>query len=107
MQHLRVQNVGQAHQQEDQHLPADAAEANRGTELPVTHRAHHPGEVVNDHKHQQRVQQTVASAEEVPEPSAHRGKHKLNHMPEIFQAVNPPINIKDYSMNCYFHGNRI
>ena len=64
VQDVHVQHLGDAHQQEGQHLPAEAAEANRGAELMVLDGAHDAGEVVRDHKDQQRVEQAVASAQE-------------------------------------------
>ena len=53
IQYMDVQNLGDPHQQEGQHLPAEAAEADRGTELPVLDGAHHAGDVVHDHEDQQ------------------------------------------------------
>ena len=53
VQHMDIQHLGDPDQQEGQHLPAETAEADRGTELPILDRAHHAGDVVHDHKDQQ------------------------------------------------------
>ena len=75
---MHVQDLGNAHQQEGQHLPAKPAEADRGTELMVLDGAHNTGEVVHDHEDQQRVEQAVASAQEVAEPGADRGERSFD-----------------------------
>ena len=53
VQHMDVQHLGDPDQQEGQHLPAEAAEADRGTELPILDGAHHTGDIVHDHEDQQ------------------------------------------------------
>ena len=78
VQHVYIQNLGDAHQKEGQHLPAEAAEANRGAELMVLDGAHDAGEVVHDHEDQQRVEQAVASAQEIAEPCADGGERSFD-----------------------------
>ena len=78
VQDVHVQYLGDAHQQEGQYLPAEAAEANRGAELMVLDGAHDAGEIVRDHKDQQRVEQAVASAQEVAEPCADGGERSFD-----------------------------
>ena len=74
VQDVHVQDLSDAHQKEGQHLPAEASETDRGAELVVLNGAHDAGEVVRDHENQQRIEQAVASAEEVAEPGADSGE---------------------------------
>ena len=78
VQHMDVQDLGNAHQKEGQHLPAEASEAHGRTELPVLNRAHHTGEIVHNHEDQQRVEQAVASAQEIAEPCADGGERSFD-----------------------------
>ena len=78
VQDMHVQDLGDAHQQEGQHLPAEAAEADSGAELMVLDGAHDAGEVVHDHEDQQRVEQAVASAQEIAEPCADGGERSFD-----------------------------
>ena len=78
VQDMDIQNLGNAHQQEGQHLPAEAAKAHGGTELSVLDGAHDAGEVVHDHEDQQRVEQAVASAQEIAEPCADGGERSFD-----------------------------
>ena len=74
VQHMDIQHLGDPDQQEGQHLPAEAAEPDRGTELPVLDRTHHAGDVVHNHKDQQSIEQAVIPAKKVAEPGTDRGK---------------------------------
>ena len=78
VQDMDIQNLGNAHQQEGQHLPAVTAEANRGAELMILDGAHHAGDIVHDHEDQQRVEQAVASAQEIAEPCADGGERSFD-----------------------------
>ena len=78
VQHVYIQNLGDAHQKEGQHLPAEAAEAHGRTELMVLDGAHDAREVVHDHEDQQRVEQAVASAQEIAEPCADGGERSFD-----------------------------
>ena len=53
VQHIDVQHLGDPDKQEGQHLPAQAAEADRGAELLILDGTHHAGDVVHDHEDQQ------------------------------------------------------
>ena len=87
IQDLHVQNMGKSHQQKDEHLAADAFEADGGTELLVWYSAHDAGNVVNRDKDDQRIEQAVAAAEEVAQPCAQAEKRGLNESPEFFQYI--------------------
>ena len=65
---MDIQDLGDAYQKESQHLPAEAAEANGGTELMILNRAHHTGDVVDDHEDQKRIKQAVVTSEEIAPP---------------------------------------
>ena len=83
VQDVRVQDLGDAHQQECQHLAAEAAEAYSRAELMILNGAHDAGEIVHDHKHQQGIKQAVASAQEVAEPCADCSESGLDDSPII------------------------
>ena len=53
VQHMDIQHLGDPDQQEGQYLPAEAAETDRRTELPVLDGTHHAGDVIYDHEDQQ------------------------------------------------------
>ena len=74
VQHMDIQHLSDAGQEKGQYLPAEAAKADCGTELPVADGAHDAGQVVDDDKDQQRVQQPVAAAQEVAQPAADGGE---------------------------------
>ena len=61
--HLRVESVPDAHQQEDQNLAADTLKADLAGELLVTESTHHTGDIVYGHKGQKGIQQAVVAAE--------------------------------------------
>ena len=46
VQDMHIQHLGDAHQQESQHLPAEAAETDGRTELMIFDRAHYTGDRV-------------------------------------------------------------
>ena len=84
VQNINVQYLGDPHQKESQHLPAEAAEAHGGAELVVLDGAHDAGEIVRDHEDQQRIEQAVTSALEVAEPGADSGERSLDDAPKVF-----------------------
>ena len=90
--HLHIQHIGNAHEQENQHLAADALKSDLDGEAFVCNGAHHPGDVVDHHKGKQCVEQTVTAAEEVAKLSSDSCKCKLNRVPEFFHDVCPPLN---------------
>ena len=53
VQHMDIQHLGDPDQQEGQHLPAEAAETDRGAELLILDGTHHAGDVIHDHENQQ------------------------------------------------------
>src|SRR5574344_2535323 len=69
-EYIDVEDVCDADQNEDQHLAADAAKADRRRELLVVDCAHDTGDVVADDKDQQRIEQAVATAKEVAKPAS-------------------------------------
>ena len=75
---MDAQHLGDPNQEEGQHLPAEAAEADRGAELPILDGAHDAGKVIHDHEDQQRVEQAVASAQEIAEPCADGGERSFD-----------------------------
>ena len=82
--HIHIQDVGDAHQQENQHLPTDALETNGAGELLVRRRAHDPRDVVNDCEGHQREEQAVTAAQEPAQPAADGGEGELDAAPELF-----------------------
>ena len=78
VQDMYIQDLGNAHQKEGQHLPAEASEAHGGAELLILNGAHDAGEIVHDHEDQQRVEQAVASAQEIAEPCADGGERSFD-----------------------------
>ena len=87
-QHLHVDDVADPHQQKDQHLAADALEADLAGELLVRDGAHDAGQVVAGHEDDERDQETVASAEEVAEPASDGGEDELDRVPEFLHGFN-------------------
>ena len=87
---MDVENVGNADQNENQHLAADAFEADRAGQLLVRDGAEHVGDVVADNEDQKRDQQAIAVAEKVPEPSADHGENELYNVPEFLHQYVPP-----------------
>ena len=84
--HLYIQDVGDPHQQEDQHLPADALKAHLAGELLVRDGAHHARDIIHRHEHYQGDEQPVAAAQEVAQPSADGGKDHLRRVPKFLHV---------------------
>ena len=80
---LRVNDVADADNGEDQHLLEDAFEAHgRGQPL-VDNGAHDAGDVVDHHKRKQCVKQAVTTSQEPSEPTADGSKGDLNGCPKF------------------------
>ena len=82
-----VQNVGNTDQGEDQHLAADALETHRAGKVMVSNRAHHAGNVVNDHKGDEGIQESVRTAEKPAEKAAQGSERDLNAIPNLFHIL--------------------
>ena len=78
VQHMDVQHLGDPDQKESQNLPAEAAEADRGTELPVLDRAHHARDIVHDHEDQQQHEEPSLMLRIRKELNYNR-KNRLDH----------------------------
>ena len=83
---LHIEDVGNPHQQEDQHLLEDALESNFTGQFLVNDRTHHTGDVVNDDKGKQCINQSVTAAQEVAEPPSDGCKDKLNRVSEFLHV---------------------
>ena len=59
-------------------------EAHGTRQLFVRHRAHNPGDIVQHHESQKRIQKPITSSKEIAKPSAHSHKYRLNHIPKLF-----------------------
>ena len=90
-EHLNINDVSDAHQQEYQHLAADSLKADLAGQPLVGNGAHDAGKVVTGHKDHQRYQEPVAATKELPKPSSDSGKYKLNRVPEFFHEKIPPL----------------
>ena len=86
---LHIENVGDPHEQENQHLAADALKAHLAGEFLVRNGAHDSRDVIHGDKDHERDEQTVTSAEEVAEPAADRREDELNGVPEFFHTLVP------------------
>ena len=89
--HLHIQHVGDAHEQKNQYFAADALKADLAGEGFVCNRTHDACDVVDHHKGEECVKQTVSTAEEVAKPPSDSCKCKLNRVPEFFHDVVPPL----------------
>ena len=69
---------------EGQDLSAEPPEPDRRAELAVIDGAHHAGDIVDDDKNDQGIEQPVPAAKEIAEPAANHRKRSLNGIPEIF-----------------------
>ena len=78
VQYMDVQHLGDPDQKESQNLPAEAAEADRGTELPVLDRAHHARDIVHDHEDQQQHEEPSLMLRIRKELNYNR-KNRLDH----------------------------
>src|SRR5699024_1017574 len=85
---LHVQDVGDPHQQEDQHLAADTLESHLAVELLVRYGTHYARDVVRHRKHHQGDEQPIVAAKEVAKPPSHSGEHHLNHIPKFLHVGN-------------------
>ena len=88
---LHIQHIGNANEQENQHLAADALKADLTGEVLVRNGTHYPGDIINHHKGKQCVEQTVTAAKELAKPAADACKYKLNAVPEFFHDIVPPF----------------
>ena len=88
---LHIEYVGDPHEQENQHLAADALEAHLAGELLVGDGAHDARDVVDCHERHKSDEQTVTAAEEVSEPSSDCRDDYLNGVPEFFHEICPPL----------------
>ena len=84
--HLRVEDMSDADEGEDQDLPEDAPEADRGREPVIHDGAHDAGDVVQHDEGDEGIDEPVASAEEPSEPAADCGEDELNAVPEFFHC---------------------
>ena len=82
-------NVSDTHQRKDQHLAADALEADLRGQLLVGDGAHHAGDVVHRDKGDQRVKQPVAFSEKPAQPAADSRDNDLNDVPEFLHFSIP------------------
>jgi hypothetical protein len=53
--------------------------------------AHDAGDVVDDHKGDERVKEAVSSAEKPADAASNGGKYNLNPVPDFFHDVIPPF----------------
>ena len=81
---LYVKNVGDPHEDKNQHLPADAFKTHFAGQLFITDRTHHSCDIVRHHKGQQRIQQAVTTAKILAKPAPDSCKIELNRVPELF-----------------------
>ena len=73
-------------QQEDQHLPAYPSKADFAGQFVIRCRAHDAGDIVHHHEQHKCIQQTVAAAEEIPQPAANPGEDHLNRCPKFLHV---------------------
>ena len=86
---MGVQHMTDAHQREDQHLPADAFEAHAAGQLPVGDCAEDARHVVQGNEQQQGIKKAIAAAEKISQPAADGGEHELDGAPEFFHKLVP------------------
>ena len=67
---LHIEDVCNSDQQEDEHLSADAFESDLTGEVFVCNCTHDASDVIDYHKGEQCVKQTVTAAKEVAKPSS-------------------------------------
>lgn len=67
---LHIEDVGDPHKQENQHLAADALEAHLAGQLVIRNGAHDSRDVVDCNERHKSDEQTVTAAEEVAEPAS-------------------------------------
>ncbi|GFI28642.1 hypothetical protein IMSAGC013_00019 [Lachnospiraceae bacterium] len=83
---LHIKDVGNPHQQEDQHLLCDAPKAHLAGQLLIRRGAHHARDIVHYDKSNQRIQQAVTAAEEITKPSPDARKNELDRVPEFLHV---------------------
>lgn len=103
---LHIQDVCDAHQNEDQHLSADTLKANLARQALVCNGAHHACEVVHHYKSKQGIEQAVTAAKEIPKPPSDARKNKLNRVPEFFHVKFLSFSNFLYCHADYLHGCR-
>ena len=81
------------HKDKDHDLFADPAEANGTGQLLIRNGTENAGEVVDDHKGQKCVQQSVTPSQEPAKPAANGGEGELDVIPKFFHEI-PPTSIK-------------
>src|SRR5699024_9795777 len=86
---LHINDVGDANQKEDQHLPANSLKSHMAGQLLVRHGTHNACKIIHHRKQHQGDEQAVTSPKEVPKPSAHSRKDQLDHVPEFFHNEIP------------------
>ena len=86
---LHIEDVGDPHEQENQHLATDTLEADLAGQLLVRHSAHDARDIVDCHERHKSNEQTVTAAEKVAEPPADCRKDELNGVPEFFHTLVP------------------
>ena len=96
---VRIQNMPNTHQHEDDHLLADAFKANAAVQLPVLDSTHDAGDIIHRNKHDKGKEQAITSSEEVPQPSPDGCKNELNKVPELFHVA-PPLHEKRHPGGC-------
>ncbi len=75
---MKVKDAANAYEQENQNLSTDTFEANLAGKGVIADSAHDAGDVVDDHKGNECVEQAVPASEEVAEPATNAGEDKLN-----------------------------
>lgn len=89
---LHIKDICNPNQQKDEYLSADAFKAHLTGEGVIRNCTHDACDVVDRHKCEQYVKQTVTAAEEVAKLSSDSCKCKLNRVPEFFHSDCPPLN---------------
>ncbi len=84
---LQIQQMPDTHHSEDQYFSEYSLEPDGGRQLVIRDGAHDTGDVVESYKRQERVQKSVAAAQEIPEPAADSGDDELNRIPEFLHVV--------------------
>ena len=81
---LHIKDVCNPDQQENQHLPADTLEAHSAGKILVRNGAQNAGNVVDDHKGNQSIQESIHTAEKPAEKAAQGSERDLNAIPNLF-----------------------
>ena len=84
---IDIHDVTDAYKGKNQHLTADALEANRTGELLVGDGAHDTGDVVDYRKGNQRIQKAINTTQEPTEEATESGEGNLNARPDLFHSV--------------------